>query len=575
MRLLYSSPRTLMRLFTVLILLLLLAPPAWAAAPGLSGQPTAFQPAEGAFWLGLEIPEDNVAGVSVGMRPVKPLSVTMRQGDWGTQADVALELAQGRGLLPSLVLDSQGHGATLTERLDSLLLGWTPGRVEVTAGMARTGGGSIRPVLSLHLPLKRSLPWVADTWIRAGIGGLDGPMLGVGWTPEPGRSLSITWLRDRGLVAGLVQQFAGDSLSEPYFGRSRRPDAGAWTDIGPFMSPGGALHAALETLHPTSDRVVVASHRLGLPGVSARLYAPDLQKWRRHRISAAEIRQGARFERAVTPDSLASHWEMVLDTTLEAEPGTRGYPSANRASVGARLHLLPWAGLILTGEGRAATAANIPLPRWQPPSWGRDDAALYLYRRFSLDRAQMTLVRALTPSLDLLAEVGHLDPMYGGAGGELRYQKLTSRWSVGVAAHHLWKRPPSVETLYRGSGRSTGHVSAGWEGQDGGSRFELSIGRYLAGDLGTSFMLTRQFGWGLELGMDAAATTRTSRLGLSLTLPLIGLGQHVDTVARVKVRPLAREYAERLDRAFTLSDLRHAAGYARVMRDWDRGFRRQ
>lgn len=563
-----------MHLFTVLILLLLLAPTAGAVVPGLSGQPSAFQPVEGAFWLGLEIPEDNVAGVSAGMRPVKPLSVTVRQGDWGAQADVALELTQRQGLLPSLVLDSRGHGATMTERLDSLLLGWKPGGVEVTAGIARTGSADIRPVLSLHLPVKLSLPWVTDTWIRAGTGGLDGPMLGVGWSPEPGRSLSITWLRDRGLVAGLVQQFAGDSLSEPYFGRSRRPDAGVWTDIGPFASPGGALHATLERVHPTSDRVVVASHRLGLPGVSARLYAPDLQKWRRHRISAAEIRQGTRFDRAATPDSLASHWEMALDTTLEAEAGPRGYPWASRASVGARLHLLPWPGLILTGEGRVANAANIALPRWYPPSKGRDDAALYLYRRFALDRAQMAYVRALAPSLDLLAEVGHLDPMYGGGGGELRHQTLTARWSVGVAAHHVWKRPPSVETLYRGSGRTTGHVSAGWEGQDGGSRFELSIGRYLAGDLGASVTLTRQYGWGVELGLDATATTRTSRLGLSLTLPLIGLGQHVDTLSRVKVRPLAREYAERLDRAITLSDLRHAAGYARVVGDWDRGFRR-
>lgn len=570
----YSSPHP-MRLLPALILLLLLALPGWAGAPGLSGQPDAFQPAEGAFWLGLEIPEDNVAGVSVGMRPVRPLSVTVRQGDWGAQADASLELAKGRGLLPDLVLDSRGHGATMTERLDSLLLGWKPAGAEVTAGVARAGNGDIRPVLQVRLPVKISLPLVNDAWIRAGIGGVDGPMLGVGWSPQPGRTLSISWLRDRGLVAGLVQQFAGGDLTQPYFGRARRPDGAAWTDIGRFMSPGGALHAALADRYPTSDRVVVASHRLGLPGVSARLYAPDLKKWKRHRISAAEIRKGTRFDRAATPDSLASHWEMTVDATLEAEPGPRGYPWASRASAGAMLHLLPWPGLILTGEGRAATASNIPPPRWEPPSMGRDDAALYLYRRFTLDRAQVAFVRALTPSLDMLAEVGHLDPMYGGGGGELRYQMLTARWSVGVAAHHVWKRPPSVETLYRGSGRTTGFVSAGWEGQDGSSRFALSLGRYLAGDPGASFTLTRQFGWGVELGLDATATTRTSRLGLSLTLPLIGLGQHVDTLARVKVRPLAREYAERLDRALTLSDLRHAAGYARVTGDWDRGFRRR
>lgn len=562
-----------MRLFPVLILLLLLALPGWAGVPGIAGQPSAFQPAEGTFWVGLETPEDEVAGISAGMRPVKPLSVTMRQGDWGAQADISLELHEGRGLLPNLVLDSRGHGVTMTERLDSLLLGWKPGGVEVSAGVGRAGDGQVRPVLNLRMPVK--IQPIGEIDVQAGFGGVYGPMLGIGWSPKPGRHVSVNWQRDRGLLVNVVQQFAGNSLDEPYFGQARRPDGAAWTDIGPFMSPGAALHEALAEQHPTSDRVMVAGHRLGLPGVSARLYAPDLKKWKRHRISAAEIRQGTRFERAATPDRLANHWEMTLDATLEAEPGPRGYPWASRASAGARLHLLPWPGLVLTGEGRAATAANIPPPRWYPPSKGRDDAALYLYRRFSLDRAQIAYVRALTPSLDLLAEAGHLDPMYGGGGGELRYQPLKARWSLGLAAHHVWKRPPSVQTLYRGSGHTTGFVSAGWEGQDGGSRSELSLGRYLGGDLGTSFTLARQFGWGVELGLDATATTRTSRLGLSLTLPLIGFGQHVDTVARLKIRPLAREYAERLDRALTLSDLRHAAGYARVAGGWDQGFRRR
>ncbi|KPF85263.1 hypothetical protein IP70_12960 [alpha proteobacterium AAP38] len=564
-----------MRLLSALTLLLLLTLPSLAGVVGVSGQPTAFPPGEGALWLGLEVPEDNVAAVSVGMRPVRPLAVTVRQGDWGAQTDVTLELAEARGLLPNLVLDSSGHGGDMTGRLDSLLLGWTRSGVEVTAGAARSGMGDVRPVLQVLLPVKTPVPFINDTWIRAGIGGVDGPMLGAGWSPEPGRMLSITWLRGRGLVAGITEQIAGDDLSQPYFGRSRQHDAGAWTDIGPFMSPGGALHAALADQHPTSDRVSVASHRLGLPGVSARLYAPDLRKWKRHRISAAEIRRGTRFERAPTPGNLAHHWEMTLDATMEVEAGPRGYPAASRASAGAQLHLLPWSGLILTAEGRVANAGNIPPPRWYPPSKGRDDAALYLYRRFSLDRAQMAFAHAVTPSLDVLAEIGHLDPMYGGGGGELRYQQLTARWSLGLAAHYVWKRPPSVETLYRGSGRTTGFMNAGWEGPDGGSRSELSFGRYLAGDLGMTFTLRRQFGWGLELGMDATATTRTSRLGLSVTLPLIGLGQHVDTLAHVKVRPLAREYAERLDRAITLSDLRHTAGYARVVGDWDRGFRRR
>lgn len=563
-----------MRPFPILFLILLLVPFARAGVPP-SGQPTAWMPAEGTAWALMETPADEVPGFSLGMRPVRPLATTIRQGDWGAQADFALELAQGGDLLPNLMLDSRGHGASMTERLDSLLLGWKPGWAHLSAGLGRAGDGGVRPVLHLHLPLR--LPTIAqarDSWIAAGLGGLHGPMLAVGWSPEPGQDMSLAWHRDRGLVAGLSVQFAGAASSAPYFGRQRRADSQAWSDIGPFQSPGAVMQAGLARgRHPTSDRVEVASHRLGLPGVSARIYGPDVEKWRRHRISAAEIRRGTRFDRAETPDRLGHHWELTADATLETEPGPRGYEWASRASLGGQLHLLPWPGLVLTGEGRLARAANIPPPRWYPPSPARDDAAHYLQRTISLDRAQVAYVRALTPSLDLAVEGGHLEAMYGGGGVELRHQPLRARWSLGIVAHHVWKRPPTVQTIYRGSGRSTGFVNAGWEGSDGGTRAELSAGRYLAGDWGGGFTLSRQFGAGMVMAMDATASTRTSRLGLSVTLPLVGLDRQVDVVARVKVRPLARECAERLDRTLTLSDLRHAAGYARVTRDWDQGFR--
>lgn len=536
-------------------------------------QPSAFLPTIGSAWMSLETPADGVPGSGFGLRPIRALAASLRQGDARLVADFAVELIEQQRHLPALVLDSRGHGDDGTGRLDALLLGSRIDKAELSAGIGRDRSGDIRPVLNLRLPVR--IPTLHSAWLSAGLGGPDGPLLETGWAvAEAGSFVTLGLRRDRGLVGRAVIQFDAAGQDEPWFRRARQPDGGYFTDISLSQSPGAAFRAALPDTGPPPARTTLSSHRLGLPGVAVGLGGSDIDALRQHRISPAEIRRNSRFRRAETPDSLSHHWELQLDALSELEPGPRGYPWASRASAGARAHLLPFAGLIVTGEGRVATAANIGWPRWQPPSAGRDDAALYLHRRFSLDRAQMAFVRALTPSLDMLVEAGHLDPMHGGGGLELRHQPLRARWSLGTVIHHVWKRPPTVQTIYRGTGRTTGFVTGGWEGQDGGTRSELSLGRYLAGDWGGTYTLSRQFGTGVTLSLDATATTGSSRMGLTLTLPLIGFGTHMEALARVRVRPMARENAERLDRALTLSDLRFAAGYVRVIRDWDRGMLR-
>ncbi len=561
-----------MRLLPSLCLLLLPALACRADAPP-AGQPTAVLAPHGAAGVSLVTPAPRGARTTVGLRPVRALSASLRQGDGGLVADVAAELIEQQRHLPALVLDSRGHGDSMTGRLDSLLLGSRMAWLELSAGIGRDGTGDLRPVIHLRLPVR--LPGLRSTWLSGGLGGPDGPLLEAGWAvEEAGSFVTLGWRRDRGLVGRAVIQFDGASQDEPWFRRTRQPDGGTFTDISLSQSPGAAFRAALPDAAPPSPRVTLSSHRLGLPGMAVGLSGSDIDALRRHRTSPAEIRRNSRFRRADTPDTLSHFWELQVEALSELEPGPRGSPWAGRLSVGGLLHVLPLAGWILTAEGRVATAANIGWPRWEPPSAGRDDAALYLHRRFSLDRAQMAIVRALTPALDLLVEAGHLDPMYGGGGFELRHQPVRARWSLGTVIHHVWKRPPTVQTIYRGTGRTSGFIAGGWEGQDGGTRSELALGRYLAGDWGGTYMLSRQFGTGVTLSLDATATTGSSRMGLTLTLPLIGIGQHVEARTRVRVRPMARENAERLDRALSLSDLRFAAGYARVSRDWDRGLLR-
>ena len=132
-----------MRLITALFLSLLPALCCRADTPPLD-HPTAWQPTIGSAWIATEVPADDVASVGFGMRPIRALTTSLRQGERGTEADFAVELMEARRFRPGLVLDSRGHGGSLTERLDSLLLGSRLGMVETSAGIARDGAGNLQ-----------------------------------------------------------------------------------------------------------------------------------------------------------------------------------------------------------------------------------------------------------------------------------------------------------------------------------------------------------------------------------------------------------------------------------------------
>jgi hypothetical protein len=391
--------------------------------------------------------------------------------------------------------------------------------------------------------------------------------------PLPRWELSGGWQRRRGLLIGLALHWNLAELDAPWPLPARQPDGQPVTEITSTMPAANSV--AMAALAPGA-RPSITTHRLGLPGIAVQMTPGSLEHARQWQGSGAEIRRTARFSRAPYPSSLARHWEVTMDTTLEAGPGTDGSGWTQRSSAGAALTLVPLAGLILHGGGRLTVPDSNTSPPLANDTHGRGGLAAYMAEGVALERAQGLIVTALSPALDMMLEAGHLDEMYGGAGGELRWQPPLDRWSIGLTAHHLWQRLPGGIALLRGSDKTSGHLTLGWEGPDAETRLELAAGRYLAGDWGATAGLSRRFGTGSLLSTDLTLDRDGgTTLGLSLTLPLGDLWNHAELITRAKVRPLARSRRERLDRAFTLGDLRHAAGYGRLLRDWDRAFTRR
>lgn len=546
-----------------------------AEGPLPGALPSSFLPAAGSAWL--EQTQWRSGGETrIGLQPVTPLSVTLLQPADSEDAvgDIDLRLwPQGRHH-PALTLAARGIGETST-RLDSAMLGVEAAGVQLSAGLGWHGGvagNATHPIglFSLRLPL----PLIDDAWVTAS-GGTGGgvayqPRLTASMRPLPRWELSGGWQRRRGLLIGLALRWDLADMDEPWPFPTRQPDRQPITEVTATMPAANSIAAAsLATDTPNH----IATHRLGLPGIAVEMTPGSLERARQWRGSGAEIRRAARFNRAPYPAHIARHWEITLDGSVEAGPGPDGSGWAQRSSAGAALTLVPLAGLILHGGGRLTVPDAATRPPMAEDTRGRGGMAAFMAEGVALERAQGSIVAALSPALDMMLEAGHLDEMYSGAGGELRWQPPLDRWSVGLTAHHLWQRLPGGVAILRGSNKTSGHLTLGWAGPDAGTRLELAAGRYLAGDWGATAGLSRRFGTGALLATDLTLDRDGgTTLGLSLTLPLGDLWNHADLTTRTRIRPLARSRRERLDRAFTLGDLRHAAGYGRLLQDWDRAF---
>lgn len=555
------------RLF--LLLLLLVAPPS-RAAPLPSAAPTPFLVEEGTAWAAMEWDREGRQGV-LGLQPLQSVAVQLRQ-DRGADGvgDADLRLWPAGKWRPSLVLGVRGIGADTSRRLDSAMAGIRLGSVELGAGMGWAGGLSWSkptPLAALQVPLWTDRAWIKAIAARAGPAAETSVTLGA--RPLSWLDLSVGWQRHRGAVLGMALRWDMAGMDRPWPLPARRPDGAWWSDVDAAMDPAESIAAAAFTGRVAKP----ATHRLGLPGIVAHLPALQVQKAARWDSSGAEIRRGTEFARAARPTALARHWEMALTGWGEIGPGPPETGQwGRRVGLDAGLTVLPVAGLLLHSAARTSLARDLGNFPQGDFAVGRADAPLYPNRDIRWNRGQGALLLTLAPPLDVMLEAGYLEEMFGGFGGELRYQPPLARWSVGVEAHRLWKRQPDGSGHLPNSRIHTAHLTLGLEGPGAESRLSLSAGRYLAGDWGAEMGVERWFGSGVALtaGITMAGEAPFARLGVRM--PLGTIGDRVAFSVRGKVQPLGRWGGQRLDRAFMLGDLRRDAGYGRLLAGWDRAF---
>ena len=138
----------------------------------------------------------------------------------------------------------------------------------------------------------------------------------------------------------------------------------------------------------------------------------------------------------------------------------------------------------------------------------RTDFRLYRDQgRHGIESLMLKKTGKLSPEVFYEVKAGLLEDMFGGVGGEIVWRPTGEDWAIGADLYYVKQRDFDRMFAFRDYDVVTGHVSlywqnAGWRGVN----VNVHVGRYLAGDYGATFEITRKFDSGVEIGAYATLT---------------------------------------------------------------------
>ncbi len=155
----------------------------------------------------------------------------------------------------------------------------------------------------------------------------------------------------------------------------------------------------------------------------------------------------------------------------------------------------------------------------------------------------------LAPNLYGRAEVGLLEPFFAGFSGELLYKPSKSSFAIGLDLHYVRKRQFEMLFDLREYKTKLGHLSLYYDFENW-LDLELNLGRYLAGDWGSTLNLSRKFANGWEVGGYATLTdVPFDKFGegsfdkaIYVSIPMDWIIGSPNTVRRkLTIRPITRD----------------------------------
>jgi len=136
----------------------------------------------------------------------------------------------------------------------------------------------------------------------------------------------------------------------------------------------------------------------------------------------------------------------------------------------------------------------------------RSDIQDYLSEgKNNLQRMKLEYMFSPFKDIYMRADLGLIEEMFGGFGGEILYRPIDNDYSLGLSIHRVKQRGYKQRFSFKEYETTTGHASLYYDFPMGISS-QISIGRYLAGDKGATIDLSRRFTSGFVLGIFATKT---------------------------------------------------------------------
>tara|TARA_Y100001970_G_scaffold80636_1_gene102384 strand:+ start:4717 stop:6852 length:2136 start_codon:yes stop_codon:yes gene_type:complete len=136
----------------------------------------------------------------------------------------------------------------------------------------------------------------------------------------------------------------------------------------------------------------------------------------------------------------------------------------------------------------------------------RSDIQDYLDQgKNNIQRMQLQYMYSPIKDVYTRADFGYLEEMFGGVGGEVLYRPFSKNYAIGFALHRVKQRGYKQRFSFKEYETTTGHLTTYYDFPYGISS-SLSIGKYLAGDKGATWDLSRRFKTGFTLGIFATKT---------------------------------------------------------------------
>ncbi len=204
----------------------------------------------------------------------------------------------------------------------------------------------------------------------------------------------------------------------------------------------------------------------------------------------------------------------------------------------------------------------------------------FLYDREALTVPELTAAWYFRPGPDLYGRVtvGYLESMFGGVSAEVLWKPQDSRLALGAEINRVRQRDFDQRFGFRDYEVTTGNVSAYYD-LGRGYMAQLDVGRYLAGDVGATVTLAREFANGWRIAAFATKTDVSAAefgegsfdKGIQITVPLDWIGGKPTRAKRsILLRPVQRDGGARLDVSGRLYETVRGAQAREIDATWAR-----